>query len=161
MDEIVAWTMWLTTCAYLSFRIPRWLGIRRLAWPVSVLLLPVMFAGPIYDGFFGMRQFEQLCKQRAVSTVSPVANRVVRAKRLDQSTNELHGYWIPIRAQPVTYIDVDTGLPFFQYEGLHTKGGRIGRILLMGGMHSCWPKDISEIYGRLNIDKLLDEEVRP
>lgn len=152
---------WLALCAYLSFKVPRWLGMRRFAWPVTAILLPIMFAGPIYDEFLGMRQFEKLCAQRAVITVSPLASHVVRAGEASLPTAELPGYWITIRSQPVTYIDLDTGLPFLWYEGLHTKGGRIGRLTLMGGTRSCWPKDSTEILSRLQIDKLLNKGKKP
>ncbi len=152
---------WLALCTFLSFKIPRWLGMRRFAWPLTAVLLPVLFAGPIYDEFLGMRQFKKLCEQRAVVNVSPMASNVKRAKRLSLATTDLSGYWIPIRSQPVVYVDADTGLLFISYEGLHTKGGRIGRVALMGGTQSCWPKNSSEVLERLKIDMLLARGDQP
>jgi len=149
--------LWIAISVYLAFKIPKWLGIRRLGWLLGLLLFPALLVAPVIDEVLGMRQFEQLCKQRAVVHVSPEANQVKRAKQTSLPTVELSGYWIAIRSQPVEYVDVDTGKAFLTYEGFHTKGGRIAGIALMGGTHSCWPKDDTEILKQLNIDKLLEQ----
>lgn len=149
--------LWLALCIYLARKIPRWLGMRRFGWILALLLFPVLLAAPVVDEVIGMRQFEQLCKERAVMHVSPEASQVKRAQHPNLAIANLPGYWIKIESQPISYIDIDTGKPFVTYEGLHTKGGRVAGIALMGGTHSCWPKDASEVLKRLNIDKLLKE----
>ena len=85
-----------------------------------------------------------------------IADQVKRAKRGDSRYVELPGYWINITSQPVAYIDIDTEKAFLSYEIFHTKGGRIASIALLGGEHSCNPKDRSETK-RLDIDRLLKQ----
>ena len=58
--------LWGAVCIYLALNIPRWLGIRRFGWILGLLLFPVLFVAPVIDEVIGMRQFEQLCKERAV-----------------------------------------------------------------------------------------------
>lgn len=149
--------LWLVVCGYWAYRAPKWLGMQRLGWILSLFVFPVLVVVPVVDELVGMRQFEQLCKERAVVHVSPEVGQVKRAKTADLPTVDIPGYWISIRSQPVVYLDADTGKPFIAYEGLHTKGGRIAGIALMGGMHSCWPKNETEILKRINIDKLIEE----
>lgn len=147
--------LWLALCVYLALKIPKWIGIKRLGWVLGLLLFPVLVVAPMVDEVIGMRQFEQLCEERAVMHVSPEAGQVKRAKADERPAVELSGYWIAIRSQPVVYLDADTDRPFVTYEALHTKGGRIAGMALMGGTHSCWPKDESEILKNLDIDRLL------
>lgn len=148
--------IWFAICAVLAIKIPQWLGAKRRSWLWSLFLFPILVVAPIVDELVGMRQFEQLCKERAVVHVSPDADQVKRAKRGDSRYVELPGYWINITSQPVAYIDIDTEKAFLSYEIFHTKGGRIASIALLGGEHSCNPKDRSETK-RLDIDRLLKQ----
>jgi len=148
--------IWLLICGAFAAKIPQWLGAKRRTWLWSLLLFPILVIAPIVDELVGMRQFEQLCKERAVVHVSPDADQVKRAKRGDSSYVALPGYWINITSQPVAYVDVDSEKVFLSYEILHTKGGRIAGIALLGGEHSCAPKDRSETK-RLDIDRLLKQ----
>jgi hypothetical protein len=102
-----------------------------------------------------MWQFDRLCKERAVVWVSPEAGQVKRAKDAIRKTVNLSGYWIPIEAHPVAYIDADTDKPFYTYEVLLTKGGLVGQIALLGGTRSCEPKQLHEMWMQLNLDNLL------
>ena len=148
--------LWLALCIYLAVKIPRWLGIQHFGWILGLVLFPVVVVAPFVDEIIGMRQFEQLCKERAVLHVSPGADQVKRARHSGFQLINLPGYWISIRSQPIEFIDVDTGKPFIRYEILHTKEGRVAGMALMGGEHSCSPKDASELQ-RLDIDKLLKQ----
>jgi hypothetical protein len=148
--------LWVWLAIYLGLKIPKWFGWK---WKnaISALLIPLFFAAPFVDEVVGMRQFKQLCKERDVVNLSPEASQVKRAKSADLPIVELSGYWIAIQSQPVAYIDIDTGKQFMRYEMLHTQGGRIAGKVLMGGMHTCRPRETEEINGRLNINKLFDE----
>lgn len=146
---------WIFLSFYLPVKIPGWLGMQRYGGLVTIVLIPLMLGAMFIDEVIGMRQFEKLCKERAVVWVSPEAGQVIRAASPDLPIAELKGYWIAIQSQPVAYLDVDTGNPFFKYEILHTKGGRVASIALMGGEHSCVPKNQNAVTKKLNIDALL------
>lgn len=150
--------VWLAVALMLSINIPKWLGMKPfLGWVLCMLLLPVLLVAPFVDDIVGMRQFEQLCKERAVVRISPEASQVKRAQRLDSVTMELPGRWIKIESQSGGYVDLDTKKPFMTFEAFHTKGGRIAAIAMMGGSHSCFPKDEGLILKRLNMDQLLEQ----
>lgn len=146
--------VWLFLSFYLPVKIPGWLGLKRYGGLVTIVLIPLMLGSMFIDEVIGMRQFEQLCNERAVVWVSPEAGQVRRAKNTSSGTVELSGYWIKIRSQPVEYSDMDTGKPFFRYEILHTKGGVVAGIAMMGGNHSCAPKNDNDFYKQLNIEAL-------
>jgi energy-coupling factor transporter transmembrane protein EcfT len=148
--------LWVWLAIYLGLKIPKWFGWK---WKnaISALLIALFFAAPFVDEVVGMRQFKQLCKERDVVNLSPEASQVKRAKSADLPIVELSGYWIEIQSQPVAYIDIDTGKQFVSYVALHTQGGRIAGKLLMGGMHSCWPKNETEILKKLDIDNLVNK----
>ena len=148
---------WLFLSFYLPVKIPGWLGIKRYGGLVTIVLIPLMLGSMFIDEVIGMRQFEQLCKERAVVWVSPEAGQVKRAKKVELPESLISGYWIQIESWQIRYLDADTNKPFFSYETLITKGGRIASIALMGGVHACKPKNLIETYKQLDIDKLSDE----
>ncbi len=156
--------LWLALTIYLTIKIPRWLGlVNRTSWLLRLLLVPLMLVGPFIDEIVGMRQFEELCKERAVVKVSSNAAEVLRATRKRDGNLpmlELPGYWIKIQSQREGFIDVDTGKTFLSYEILHTRGGRIVGMALMGGEHSCSPP-IPNAMNSLDIDKLLKQGKQP
>lgn len=151
---------WFLLSVLLARRIPRWLGIERHAKSASFAFFVLLLVAPAVQDIVGMLQFERLCKERAVVWVSPEAGQVTRAKKTSPSTVELPGYWIAIRLQREEYSDSETGRPFLAEVGLHTKGGFVGGIASLGNTHSCWPKDGSQIFKNLNIDKLLEQGKR-
>ena len=152
--------LWLALVYYLTVNLPRWLGFKKGVWPLRAVLLPLLLVGPFLDEIVGMKQFRTLCEERSVVQVSPGAEKVKRARDSERTTTELKGYWISIRSQPVEYIDSDSGSVFLKYEILHTKGGRIAGMTLMGGQHSCSPPDRS-VLKRLDIDRLLQQGKLP
>lgn len=148
---------WIFLSLFLASRIPRWLGIQRHTRSASVACFLLVLIAPVIQDIVGMWQFDRLCKERAVVWVSPDAGKVKRAKDTSPGTIDLPGYWIPIRLQRAEYSDAETGKPFLSEVGLHTKGGYIGQIALLGNTHSCWPKSNREVFKELNIDKLLEQ----
>ncbi len=109
---------------------------------------------PAVQDIVGMWQFDRLCKERVTLHVSQGAEQVKRATRAKTQYVDIPGYWIKITAQKIAYLDAATGSPFLSYEILHTKGGLIGGITLLGGDHSCSPPDMSAM-NRLEIDQLV------
>lgn len=146
---------WLALSVFLARRIPRWLGIERHAKSASFAFFVLLLVAPAVQDIVGMLQFERLCKERAVLHVSPVADQVKRAVRSKTLYVDIPGYWVNVSAQQIAYLGADTGEPFLWYEILHTKGGIVGSIALLGGEHSCSPPDMSAM-NRLDIDKLVN-----
>jgi hypothetical protein len=149
--------IWIAVCIFLARRLPRWLGVKRFTNLASIAIFPLLFVAPTIDEVVGMRQFERLCKERAVAIVSPEAHSVKKAKRAEVPGVDLKGYWIDIQSQRFVYLDAATGKPFVSFESLYTKGGRVVGIAKLGNKHSCSPKNRSEISKGLDIDKLLKE----
>ena len=147
---------WIFLSVFLAGRIPRWLGIQRYTRSAGFVCFLLLLLAPAAQDIVGMWQFERLCKERAVVWVSPEARQVKRAKDTSSATVELPGYWITIRSQPVEYSDADTGIPFYRYEILHTKGGVVGEIASLGNTQSCRPTNRDEASHQLNIGKLLE-----
>lgn len=146
--------LWVALCVYLARKIPKWLGLARNTRSASVIIFLLLLVAPVVQDIVGMWQFDRLCKERVTLYVSQGAEQVKRATRAKTQYVDIPGYWIKITAQKIAYIDASTGLPFLSYEILHTKGGLIGGIALLGGDHSCSPLDMSAM-NRLEIDKLV------
>ena len=152
--------LWLALVVYLTIKIPRWCGVVRHAWLLRLLLVPLLLVGPFVDEIVGMRQFEELCKERTAIWMSPDAGQVKRAKRIGLLPTDVLGYWIEIRSQVVEYVDIDTGKTFVRYELLNTHGGRIAGARLMEGTISCQPKD-GTLNSLIDIDKLVRHGAQP
>ncbi len=145
---------WIFLSLFLARRIPRWLGVQRYTRSASIACFLLVLIAPVIQDIVGMWQFDRLCKERVTLHVSPDADQVKRAIRANTQYEDISGYWVNITAQQIAYLDAATGLPFLSYEILHTKGGVIGAIALLGGDHSCSPPDMSAMK-RLDIDKLV------
>jgi hypothetical protein len=149
--------LWLWLTVYLTVKAPRWLGLKSYTSALlRLLLVPLLLVGPFVDEIVGMRQFERICQERAVVWVNPGAEKVTRAREGSERYEDLAGYWVPIRVRKIVFLDADSGEPFVGYEALSTKGGRIARIALLGGEHSCRPPNPNALND-LNIDKLLEQ----
>ncbi len=150
--------LWLALSWYLAKRLPNWLSIRHpiAQWLMRAMVMLLLLVGPFVDHVIGMAQFEGLCKERAVVWVGPGAEKVTAAKEAATKHEDLSGYWISIHSRKITFLDASTGIQFMGYETLSTKGGRIARIALMGGEHSCRPSNPNQL-NQLNIDKLLEQ----
>lgn len=153
--------LWLVLTVYLTIKLPRWLGLRSYAqWLLRMVLVPLLLVGPFVDEIVGMRQFEKLCEEQAILRVAPNADQVKRAKVIHSDLRELSGYWVNISTGRSSYIDLDTGMAFMTFDDFNTKGGKVARIVLLGGSHWCGKQQASQfkaLTSRINIQKLLDE----
>lgn len=129
--------LWLALAYYLTVNLPRWLGLKKLVWPLRAVLLPVLLVGPFVDEIVGMRQFRALCEERTGPRIADDAASVEWAKVFDSKPQLLKGFVVDVEASTVSYTDLATGKVFLEYEYFKTKGGRIAGIALMSGWHSC------------------------
>jgi hypothetical protein len=153
--------LWLALTVYLTIKTPRWFGLKNYAsWLLRLVLVPLLLVGPFVDEIVGMRQFERLCEESHKPWISADSEKVRRARRVDSPIVDLTGYWINIRSQPESFVDQESGGTFLKYRLLHTSGGRIAGIALLGGARSCAP-DYSEINKRIDVDKLIKQGNQP
>jgi hypothetical protein len=148
---------WIAASYYLTDRIPKWLKFKPFPWMGKPLIFLLVFCAPFTQEIVGLWQFDRLCRAKDIVFVSPDADKVKRARSPSLPTVDLTGYWIPIRSQPIAYVDIDTGKPFLTYEALHTGFGVIGRITALGNSKSCWPKKFIEISNQINTQEKLDQ----
>lgn len=149
---------WLAFSWFLARKVPRWLAIKTVIaqGATSVVVMALLLFGPFVDEIVGMRQFERLCRERATVWTADSANSVIRAIKGDTKYVDLVGYWIPIKSQQIEYFNADTGERFLAYEILHTRGGRVARMVLLSGEHSCSPP-APNAMNYLDIDKLIKQ----
>lgn len=154
---------WLALSLWLARKLPAWVGLKHPVgkWLLGAAVMTVLLIGPFVDHIVGMRQFEKLCAANEKMNINASAGLVKRAKSSEFRLDDLQGYWIRIQSQPVSYIDMDTNQPFISYRGLHTSGGRIAGIAMMGGTHTCWPKNRTPELQKLNIEKLIEQGKTP
>ena len=148
--------LWLLAVYHVAKSAPRWLHVKRHVRLTRAVVAIALLVGPFLDQIVGMRQFDTLCKERAVVTVTPEARQVKRAKELPLRRFELSGYWVPIVVWQATYLDADSGKEFAHFEVLHTKGGRVARLMLLGGDYSCSPPSPNAL-NEIDIDRLVKE----
>jgi hypothetical protein len=129
--------LWLALAFYLTVNLPRWLDLKKLIWPLRIVLLSILLVGPFVDEIVGMRQFRALCEERTTPRIASDAATVEWAKVSDSTPQLLKGFVINVEASTVSYTDSATGKVFLAYEYFKTKGGRIAGFALMGGWHSC------------------------
>ena len=150
--------MWLAMAVMLSKKIPRWLGFTKHKTILSVLLFPAVLAAPIADDLIGRRQFQSLCEQEAVVTLSTDWASVNRAKSLYLTRIELDGSAIPIYSYNVQYVDVDKNKVFLSTKTLTTYGGFLHRHLYgLGSASECRPKNVEQTFKQINIDNLIEK----
>lgn len=154
--------LWLGLTVYLTVKVPGWLGLRHYAsWLLRLLLVPLLLVGPFVDEIVGMGQFERLCQEQTVMTVSPAASSVQRARDVISEEKILPSYWVNIWAGTRTFFDVDTGKEFLSYPVYRTQGGRIAGLALMGGWHHCSAETaeskVHEKFLTFNTDELLNK----
>ena len=128
---------------------------KKSGFPFVVIYLMIL-ALPFADEIVGRAQFQILCDNEAKVWVSPTANEVTAAKKLEKGITTLSGYAFRIREQSVTYIDANTGEEFYKFKAFHTPGGWIMRSgLNLGHSTSCWPSKWSSRENGIDIDLLL------
>ena len=147
--------LWIIAAVALSYRIPRWLGIKKHPGITGVLLFPLVAVFPVADDLIGRWQFDRLCEREAVVTLSPDWEKVKRARNREIPTVNIDGYFIPIRSQRMEYFDVETGKTFYTRQAFHMYGGFLmGRF---GQNISCWPKEVNSTSKKINLDRLLNK----
>jgi hypothetical protein len=124
----------------------------------TVLLYPLVLAIPFADEAIGRWQFNRLCEREAKVWIAPTANQVQAAQRIGPHFVDRDGFLIPVREQPIVYVDAHTGQPFYTVKAFHTPGGAIMRAgLNMGSSSACWPPNWSSRENGIDIDKLLKQ----
>lgn len=123
---------------------------------VVFLSFPAFLVLPFADEIIGRSQFRKLCDREAKVWVSPNAKKIRAARRVGPDFVERSEFVIPVREQPITYIDAETGAPFYRAKAFHTPGGFIMRHgLNMGSSSECWPERWTAVQNGIDIDELL------
>ncbi len=140
---LAAGLLWLALAAYLSARLPQWLGFKKLLWPARAALFALLLVGPFVDHIVGMQQFQKLCDERTTPRIARDARSVEWGERTYSTPIRLEGYAINILATTASYTDQASRKVFLEYEHFSTKGGRIAGLAMMGGQHSCSVEQVS------------------
>jgi hypothetical protein len=99
-----------------------------------------------------------LCSKEAVVWVSPTVSEVTAAHKVKSDIFTRSKFIIPIREQPVTYLDARTGKEFYTFKAFHTPGGWVMRSgLNLGHSTSCWPEDWISKHNEIDIDAMLEK----
>ena len=134
--------LWLLLTAYLTVKVPRWLGLKGpVKWLVRLLLVPILVVGPFVDHIIGMRQFEKLCAEEGRLQISPAAAKTKRAEKMIEDYVPLKGYAIRIEQMVIRVVDMDTGEQIAQYKYFSTPGGVVGKLPQLGGKFTCSASD--------------------
>ncbi len=135
---VAAIGLWLLFTAYLTAKLPCWLGLQGAAtWLARLLLVPLLLVGPLADHLIGMRQFERLCAEEGRLQISAAAAQTKRAKKLSGDFVHLRGYAIPIQEMDSRLIDLDTGEQIAQLRYFSTPGGLVGKLPQLGSEFTC------------------------
>jgi hypothetical protein len=133
---------WLVLAGVLAGGIAREFAPEKIGGLVAILLFPLIVAVPFIDEIIGRWQFGRLCEREATVWIAPTAIQVRAARRVGPDFVDREGFLIPVREQPIVYVDADTGKPFYTVKAFHTPGGMIMRLgLNMGSSKACWPKN--------------------
>lgn len=125
---------------------------------ITILLYPLILAIPFADEAIGRWQYSRLCEREAKVWVAPTASQVKAARQVGPHFVDRDEFFIPVREQPIVYVDIDTGKPFYTVKAFHTPGGMIMRAgLNMGSSSACWPPNWSSRENGIDIDKLLKQ----
>ena len=149
---------WLFVSGTIASRISRAVAPAKVVGLVAILLYPLILAVPFADEAIGRWQFNRLCTSEAKVWVAPSATDVKAARRTGPDFVDREGFVIPVTEQPIIYVDVDTGKPFYTAKAFHTPGGVIMRAgLNMGSSSACWPPKWTSRENGIDIDKLLKQ----
>lgn len=130
-------SLWFLFVFQLSKCIPKWLGISRHKSWFSFLMLLVLLVLPLADHLIGMLQFQNLCSEQTAIQIDLNAANAKRAMVVTSPAEFVEGKIIPIKQQISKIMNLDTGEQIAQYKYFSTPGGRIGRLAMLGGEHSC------------------------
>jgi hypothetical protein len=149
---------WLIFSGVIASGIARAIAPQSIRELSAILLYPLVVAVPFADEAVGRWQFKRLCEREAKVWVAPTANQVQAARRVGPHFIDRDGLVIPVREQPIVYVDAHTGQPFYTVKAFQTPGGMIMRAgLNMGSSTACWPPKWSSRENGIEIDKLLKQ----
>lgn len=129
--------LWLVLVVFVSLKIPKWLGLKRIGWLLSLVLLAIGLIGPFVDHWIGMRQFNKLCAEQTSLQIYPNATTAKRGKQTSSSDELLNDYLIPIKRRIGIFVDADTGQTIARYYHFSTPGGRVGKLVRLGSDYEC------------------------
>lgn len=129
--------LWLVLIVFFSLKIPKWLGLERTGWLLSLVLLVLGLVGPFVDHWIGMRQFDKLCAEQTSLQIYPAAITAKRGKVISSAYELLNGYLIPIDRRVDSFVDTDTGQAIARYYHFSTPGGRVGKLVRLGSDYEC------------------------
>jgi hypothetical protein len=149
---------WLFVSGSIAGGIARAVAPEKIGGLVAVLLYPLVLALPFADEAVGRWQFNRLCTREAKVWIAPAADQVKAARRTGPDFVDRQGFFIPVKEQPIVYVDAATGKPLYTVRAFHTPGGIIMRAgLNMGSSSACWPPKWSYRENGIDMDKLLKQ----
>lgn len=149
---------WLIFSAAIAVGIARAFAPARKRGVSTAVLFPFVLVTPFADEIIGRWQFHRLCESEAKVWVAPTANQVRAAQSVGPDFVTRGGFLIPVKEQPIVYIDAHTGQPFYTFKAFHTPGGLIMRAgLNLGHSSACWPPNWTSQENGIDIDNLLKE----
>lgn len=128
---------WFLISVWISSKVPTLLGFKKLYWPVSITLFAVLMIAPFLDHIIGMRQFQKLCDEQTALQIYPNAVNTKRGRETSSRAELLEGKVIPIRRRLSAITDMDTGEEIARYRWFATHGGRVGKLIMLGGEYTC------------------------
>ncbi|RCS56717.1 hypothetical protein [Parvibium lacunae] len=153
---LIGITVWLILAVMISKRIPRWVKATKHTTTISALAFPFVLVAPVADDLIGHWQFYGLCEKVAVVMLSPDWEKVKRAKDKYLPRVKVTSLINPIYSHIVQYVDVDTQEVFLSTKTLTTYGGFLrNHFYGLGSATECRPKNVSEVFKQINIDKLI------
>jgi len=149
---LFAFGLWLWVAGLLARALTRLLGLRLL----GILLYPFIAAIPFADEAIGRWQFHQLCESEAKVWVASNIKNITAAREGISALSDRSGFIFPIREQAASYVDAETGKPFYSFKAFHTPGGFVMRSgLNLGNSTSCWPEHWTSRENGFDIDEML------
>lgn len=143
---IFVFGLWLAMCIYLAKQAPRWFGVRRFKWVVSVLFFGLLLPLPLVDELVGGWQFKKLCEANVV--------RVNKGTARGRSIYlEAGGYETPVAGTSVKVwknvfreLDMTTNEVVVSFDHFRAEGGALFPGFDSGHdpltfKGTCWPID--------------------
>lgn len=123
--------IWALIALVLGIKLPTWLGIQRFKPWISVLLVPLIFFGPVADEIIAYPQMQALCKQVRGLTLAPgidekkVTGRTVYSWGLT-TTTALWPSSVKVLRRDYSYVDATTKEAILQGVWFEPLRGMIG-----------------------------------
>jgi hypothetical protein len=123
--------VWIYISVRLSLLITHWLPDVWWRGAISTVLFFVFLPMPLMDEIIAKKQFEKLCKENESIHIDKekAVGRTVYLDLVNNHKVEIKGSLVPIRLQPMRYVDVKTGEVIVSYNTLQVDGGILVRML--------------------------------